>query len=173
MPTRKKAGRYGKIKKVERQDLKAQNLHSEEDTEKILDEMHELFDGTYGVIRPGPWKRAFRPSGFPYCPVIDAMSGTEDMDYAKAFYLDIGTTVHELMQEYISRSPFGRRKVYCDWKCKDCGGMHHFMPLPFVCHHCGADSERLHYEEIAIENQYGIQGGHIDLLVKTKYGYLV
>ncbi len=153
--------------------MKAQNLFSDNDNNEILDEVHELFDGTYGVIRPGPWKRAFRPSGFPYCPVLDAMSGPEDMNYAKAFYLDIGTTVHELMQEYISRSPLGMQKVFCNWKCKDCGGMHHFTTLPYACAHCGADRERLHYEELEFENFRGIQGGHVDLLLRVKRGWIV
>ena len=148
----------GKFKPTPVEDLKAQNLHAEDDKSVILDELNELFDGTYGVVRPGPWKRAFRPSGFPYCPILDGMSGKEQMDYATAFYLEVGTTVHELMQEYISRSPFGRQKVYCDWKCKDCGGMHSFTPLPVTCYHCGAPSERLHYEEIAFEDEFPLQG---------------
>lgn len=162
-----------KHKTPERADLKAQNLFTEEENKELLDEVHELFDGTYTVIRPGPWKRAFRPSGFPYCPVIDAMTGPEDMDYGTAFYLDIGTTVHALMQEYISRSARGRTNVYANWKCKDCGGQHLFTPIPYVCAFCGNDSERLEYEELAFENALGINGGHIDLLVKTKYGWLI
>lgn len=159
--------------KPAKEDLKAQNIFSDNDNDEILDEVHEIFDGTYGVVRPGPWKRAFRPSGLPYCPVIDAMSGPEDMDYSKAFYLDIGTTVHELMQEYISRSPVGMQKVFANWKCKDCEGMHLFTTLPFVCAHCNADRERLHYEELEFENFRGIQGGHIDLLIKTSRGWIV
>jgi hypothetical protein len=156
-----------------RSNLKAQNLFSEQENTELLDEVHELFDGTYSVIRPGPFKRAFRPSGFPYCPVLDAMTGPEDMDYGKAFYLDIGTTVHALMQEYISRSARGRTSVYANWKCKECGGDHLFTPLPYVCAFCGADSEKLAYEELEFSNAFGIQGGHVDLLVKTKRGWLV
>lgn len=174
IPTYRTA-RRGRVKgkTPERNVLKAQNLFDDTKQNEILDEVHELFDGTYTVIRPGPWKRAFRPSGFPYCGVLDAMSGPEDMEYSKAFYLDIGTTVHELMQEYISRSPMGMQKVFCNWKCKDCGGMHYFTTLPYACAHCGGERERLHYEELEFENFRGIQGGHIDLLVKTKYGWIV
>ena len=168
-----KGGRRGKAITPAREDLKAQNLFKADVNDIINEELHELFDGTYSVERPGPWKRAFRPSGFPYCPVIDAMTGKEVMNYGKAFYLDIGTTVHELMQEYICRSPRGRRVVYANWKCKDCDHMHHFSPLPYVCINCGADSERLHYEELEFAYAINIDGGHIDLLVRTSLGWLV
>lgn len=172
LPSYRRSGRRIKPK-PEKHQLKAQNLFSDQIQTEILDEVHELFDATYAVVRPGPWKRAFRPSGFPYCPVLDAMSGPENMNYGKAFYLDIGTTVHELMQEYISRSPLGMRKVYANWKCKDCGEMHHFTTLPYVCAHCHAPRERLHYEELEFENFRGIQGGHVDLFVRTKHGWIV
>lgn len=174
IPSYRKTGRgRGKGKPPERNTLKAQNLFASEHQDEILDEVHEIFDGTYGVIRPGPWKRAFRPSGFPYCPVLDAMSGPEDMNYGKAFYLDIGTTVHELMQEYISRSPVGMQKVFANWQCKDCSGLHYFTTLPYACAHCNGPRERLHYEELEFSDFRGIQGGHVDLLIRTKYGWIV
>jgi hypothetical protein len=173
-PTYRRGARgVRKIAVPVRAELKAKNLFEEEEEKQLLEEVHELFDGTYSVIRPGPWKRAFRPSGFPYCPVLDAMTGPENMDYGKAFYLDIGTTVHALMQEYIARSARGRTNVFANWKCKDCGGEHIFTPIPYVCAFCGADSEKLGYEELAFENAFGIQGGHIDLLVKTSKGWIV
>jgi hypothetical protein len=173
MPSRRRGRGRKHAKPLERHELKAQNLFTDEVQQKILDEVHELFDGTYSVIRPGPWKRSFRPSGFPYCPVIDALSGNEEMDYAKAFYLEIGTIVHALMQEYISRSIRGRRSVYANWKCKKCGGMHEFTPLPFCCAHCGADNEELAYEELEFSYFLGIDGGHVDLLIKTSFGWIV
>lgn len=173
LPTYRRTGGRRIKAPPEKHELKAQNLFPDEIQAEILDEVQELFDGTYGVVRPGPWKRAFRPSGFPYCPVLDAMSGPEDMDYGKAFYLDIGTTAHELMQEYMSRSPTGMRKVFANWKCKDCGGWHYFTTLPYACAHCHADRERLHYEELEFENFRGIQGGHVDCFIRTKHGWIV
>lgn len=106
-----------------------------------------------------------RPSQLPFCPLEFFVQNAEQgllrtLDFAGAFYTSVGTTVHEVMQEFLCRS--GR--FLADYFCAECDTWHR---LSYTHEHCGFPTK---YHEITI-NYKGING-HIDAVYKDKAGKL-
>jgi hypothetical protein len=72
------------------------------------------------------------------------------MDMRMAYYVSVGTTVHEVMQRYLGRTD----QFLADWKCPKCGKWHRQTTQPKCC---DVFSE---YHELSIKNKYIV--GHID-----------
>tara|TARA_R100000656_G_scaffold104176_1_gene76120 strand:+ start:148036 stop:148848 length:813 start_codon:yes stop_codon:yes gene_type:complete len=92
------------------------------------------------------YKFKFRASGLPFCPrelVIDRLIKEENrvgslMDYGFAFYVGIGTAVHEVIQRYLGMV----KGLYGNWTC--CGYTELEREGSKECPVCG---EPQHYDE--------------------------
>jgi hypothetical protein len=106
-----------------------------------------------------------RPSQMPFCPVgFFVRHATEGLntklDMLGGFYTSVGTTVHEVMQDYLCKS--GR--FLADYYCAECETWHR-MTTVHEC--CEFDTK---YHEIKIDYK-GITG-HIDAVYIDKQGRL-
>jgi hypothetical protein len=106
-----------------------------------------------------------RPSQMPFCAVQffvnRALNGMYvNLDMAGTYYTSVGTTVHEVMQNFLCRS--GR--FLADYHCRECGTWHR-MSYKHKC--CGFPAA---YYEVKIDYK-GIKG-HIDAVYKDKEGRL-
>lgn len=106
-----------------------------------------------------------RPSQMPFCAVQffvnHAMRGlTGHLDMAGAYYTSVGTTVHEVLQNFLCRS--GR--LLADYHCKECGTWHR-MSYKYEC--CDVPTQ---YHEALIDYK-GVKG-HIDAIYRDKKGKL-
>jgi hypothetical protein len=106
-----------------------------------------------------------RPSQMPFCAVqffiqraLNGLNGHLDM--AGAYYTSVGTTVHEVLQNFLCRS--GR--LLADYHCRECGKWHR-MSYKYEC--CDFPTA---YHEVLIDYK-GIKG-HIDAVYKDKKGRL-
>lgn len=142
------------------------------DLSDALTELRTLANATYDVVLPSRFKRALRPSGLPYCPILD-VTKVEERTFKQDFYLDIGTAFHAVVQEFISRSRIARSMVYATFKCTRCNTVEKFKPLPYSCFTCGAPDHMFKYDELEFDHFRGLGGGHIDLFVRTSAGWLV
>lgn len=137
-----------------------------------ISQLRALANGIYTVEMPDRFRRALRPSGLPYCPILDATKN-EPATYKQSFYLDIGTAFHEIVQTFVCRSGIARSMVYANFKCMRCETVELFKPLPKTCFTCGAGDHFFQYVELEFEQFRGLGGGHVDLFVKTSNGWLV
>ena len=118
----------------------------------------------------GKQELSFRPSSFPWCNVLAALSVYEpkfmppkDLKYSFDFYVKVGTAIHDsLQQKRMSIASLSRQYTWGSWKCASCGEYHldedGFMYegfCPDKCLHCG--SEVFDYEELELE--YRLPGG--------------
>ena len=122
-----------------------------------------------------PETKVFRVSSMPYCSILHATNDTiRKEDYRSRFYTDIGTAMHELMQEWMGRSINGYR-LFGNWKCRGCDKTKSMCVLPKECKTCAEKArngkkriptpeESWNYEEIEVE--YKGLTGHVDKLVK-------
>lgn len=111
-----------------------------------------------------------RCSQLPYCPrsvlATYGLNGKHrPIDMAMAYYTSVGTTVHTVMQSYLSASG----QFLADYECKECGKKY---PLSHVNECCGFPTL---YEEVTIDvgtknKRNGIQG-HIDGIFRDSKGY--
>jgi hypothetical protein len=106
-----------------------------------------------------------RPSQMPFCAVQffinRSLNGLyTNLDMAGAYYTSVGTTVHEVMQNFLCRS--GR--LLADYHCRECDTWHR-MSYRHEC--CGFPTQ---YHEARIDYR-GIKG-HIDAVYKDKQGRL-
>jgi hypothetical protein len=83
----------------------------------------------------------------------------QSMDLRMAYYVTVGTAVHEVMQTYLAQS--GR--FLADYKCRECDRKY---PLSHQHECCGFPTE---YDEVAIDYK-GIQG-HIDGIFRDSKGF--
>ena len=81
------------------------------------------------------------------------------MDMMMAYYVTVGSAVHTVMQNYLSRSG----KFLADYYCKRCGT---YYPLSHVHSCCGHPTE---YEEVQIS--FLRIGGHIDGIFQDSQGH--
>ena len=110
-----------------------------------------------------------RCSQLPYCPRSVLINhahkpGLMSLNMQGAFYVSVGTTVHTVMQSYLSQSG----QFLADYECKECSTKY---PLSHVTECCGFPSL---YEEVTIDvgtkkGKHGIQG-HIDGIFKDSKG---
>ena len=104
-----------------------------------------------------------RPSQLPFCPVGFYVShATQGMvstlNMLGAYYTSVGTTVHEVVQKYIS--PSGR--FLADWQCRQCGKRHRLTTKSECC------DFTMDYHEVQI-NHKGVVG-HIDAIFQDAQG---
>lgn len=104
-----------------------------------------------------------RPSQMPFCaPGFYVQHATQGMvstlDMMGAYYTSVGTTVHEVVQRYLS--PSG--KFLADWHCRVCNKWRR-MSTDSECCDCTMD-----YHEVLI-NHKGVVG-HIDAIFKDSKG---
>jgi hypothetical protein len=137
-----------------------------------VNQLRAVANGIYTVELPDRFRRQLRPSGLPYCPILDATKN-EPATFRQSFYLDIGTAFHEIVQTFVCRSGVARSMVYANFKCTRCNTVELFKPIPRSCFTCGAADYYFKYEELEFEGFRGLGGGHIDLFVKTTRGWLV
>lgn len=102
-----------------------------------------------------------RPSQLPFCPIEffinHAGKGlTRSMGLAGAMYVNMGTVVHAVLQQYLTKSG----KILGNYKCHECGTFH---KLSFKTECCDFPTE---YHELEIDYK-GIHG-HIDAIYKYK-----
>ena len=110
-----------------------------------------------------------RCSQLPYCPRSVLINhahkpGLMSLNMQGAFYVSVGTTVHTVMQSYLSQSG----QFLADYECKECGTKY---PLSHSTECCGFPTS---YEEVTIDvgtknGKHGIQG-HIDGILKDSRG---
>ncbi len=108
--------------------------------------------------------KSLRPSQLPFCPVgffvQHATHGAiRTMDMRGSFYTEIGTSIHKVVQTYLSHS--GR--FLANWKCRQCGKVYKVS----VQHEC-CDFV-MDYEEIEIDYKGVV--GHIDAVFRDRMGY--
>lgn len=109
---------------------------------------------------------ALRPSSMPFCSIQllrDLILKEPNEESMKSdFYMDVGTTLHSVVQKWLPRLGKG----FGDWVCLDkkCGNKHK-LTANRVCTSCGA---QMQYEEIEVEYR-GITG-HIDYILDKPKG---
>jgi hypothetical protein len=108
---------------------------------------------------------SLRASQLPFCPrdffINHALHGlNRPQDLRSAFYTEVGTVVHDVMQRYLSTS--GR--FLADYECRECGTWHR---QSFKNECCGFPCR---YHEVRID----IKGmkGHIDAIYRDEQGKL-
>ena len=104
-----------------------------------------------------------RPSQLPFCPsgffishATQGMISTQNM--LSAYFTSVGTTVHEVVQRYLS--PSGR--FLADWRCKICGKWRRMSTKSECC------DFTMEYHEVLI-NHKGVVG-HIDAVFRDSKG---
>jgi hypothetical protein len=102
-----------------------------------------------------------RPSQMPFCPIEffinHASKGMyRSMGMAGAMYVNMGTVVHTVLQQYLTKSG----KILGNYKCHECGTFH---KLSFKTECCDFPTE---YHEVEIS--VGGISGHIDAIYKWK-----
>jgi len=106
-----------------------------------------------------------RPSQMPFCPlnffIQHAVRGLyRDLDMKGTFYTSVGTTVHEVLQNFLCRS--GR--LLADYYCRECDTWHRFSYVHECCEFPTA------YHEVSIK--WGGVQGHIDAVYQDRKGKL-
>lgn len=106
-----------------------------------------------------------RPSQMPFCAmsfyVNHAMKGMyRAQDFGSAYYTSVGTTVHEVLQNFLCRSG----KFLANYYCEECKTEH---KMSYVHECCDFPTK---YNEVEIDYK-GIHG-HIDAIYKDKFGRL-
>ncbi|BAG41617.1 hypothetical protein [Ralstonia phage phiRSL1] len=106
-----------------------------------------------------------RPSQMPFCPtsffINHASRGLYGLeDFGSAFYTRVGTVVHEVLQNFLSRSG----QLLADYHCTHCKKWHRMSYVHECCDH------PTQYHEVEIDYK-GIHG-HIDAIYKDKEGRL-
>jgi hypothetical protein len=107
--------------------------------------------------------KSLRPSQLPFCPVQffyqNASHGAiRTMDMNGSFYTSVGTAVHTVVQDYLSRSG----KFLASWRCKQCGKWKRVTMQHECC------DFQMEYHEITIDHKGVV--GHIDAVFKDKNG---
>jgi PD-(D/E)XK nuclease superfamily len=102
-----------------------------------------------------------RPSQMPFCPIEFFINHAgkgmyRSMGLAGALYVNMGTVVHSVLQQYLTKSG----KILGDYECHECGTMH---KLSYKTECCDFPTE---YHEIEIDYK-GIHG-HIDAVYLYK-----
>lgn len=104
-----------------------------------------------------------RPSQMPFCPAgffvqhaTQGMIATQNM--LSAYFTSVGTTVHEVVQRYLS--PSGR--FLADWRCKICGKWRRMSTKSECC------DFTMEYHEVLIDHKGVV--GHIDAIFKDSKG---
>jgi hypothetical protein len=104
-----------------------------------------------------------RPSQMPFCPAgffvqhaTQGMIATQNM--MSAYFTSVGTTVHEVVQRYLS--PSGR--FLADWRCKICGKWRRMSTKSECC------DFTMEYHEVLIDHKGVV--GHIDAIFKDSKG---
>jgi hypothetical protein len=107
--------------------------------------------------------KSLRPSQLPFCPVrffinhaTQGLVQTQDMN--SAFYTEVGTAVHSVVQKYLAHS--GR--FLANWECKQC----HKRYTLTMQHEC-CDFPMVYHE---VELDFKGVVGHIDAIFKDKKG---
>lgn len=108
---------------------------------------------------------SLRPSAMPLCPmnifVTRAMFGIyTPVEFSMAYYTRVGSTVHEVLQNFLCQSG----KFLADYYCRECETWHR-MSYKWEC--CGFPCE---YHEVEI-NYKGVVG-HIDAIYRDDKGKL-
>lgn len=104
-----------------------------------------------------------RPSQMPFCPtgfyIRHATQGmVSTLDMLGAYYTSVGTTVHDVVQTYLS--PSGR--FLADWHCKICGKWRRMSTNSECC------DFTMKYHEALIDHKGVV--GHIDAIFQDRNG---
>ena len=107
--------------------------------------------------------KSVRPSQLPFCPVQffvqnASFGAIRTMDMRGSFYTSVGTAVHTVVQNYLSRSG----KFLATWKCRQCGKTKKVSMQHECC------DFQMDYHEITIDHKGVV--GHIDAVFKDKNG---
>lgn len=130
---------------------------------ELLCTYREAMDVVVASKRDASRIKFLRPSQMPFCPtgffIRHATQGmVSTLDMLGAYYTSVGTTVHDVVQTYLS--PSG--KFLADWKCTICGKWRR-MSTNSECCDC-----TMKYHE-ALINHKGVVG-HIDGIFKDAKG---
>lgn len=111
------------------------------------------------------------PSALPFCPLkiayrrlVDGVESERFESFNENFYVNIGSSVHELLQDFIGRMKVEQGvetavETLGHWKCPDCGRRRLFTTYKRC--KCGGKPK---YEEIAIHWRNTI--GHMDKVIR-------
>lgn len=112
------------------------------------------------------------PSSFPYCGLRHAyetfkegkLKDTRDVDFFSTFYTSVGTTTHEVIQEWLGRGC----KILSNWVCKE--NPKHTVELSTYqdCPKCGS---QMAHEEIRIKFGDTIRGRIDDIFIDSDGRY--
>jgi hypothetical protein len=110
------------------------------------------------------------PSSFPYCGLRHAheiiMNGTKRTRHLQGsgkFFTSIGTTLHEIIQEYIAKIDDPDIKIVGDWRCQKCKKRKIGTKPPLCTPTC-----KVKYHEIGVEYKKWTKG-QIDLVLEVIY----
>lgn len=112
-----------------------------------------------------------RPSSMPFCPkkfifmTLDAKTSGTSIDYAKDFYLTMGSTVHRILQKWLPRANPG--KIFGHWECPSCGEVFTYQVGPLTCPTCQVITD---YRELSIYFPDAPIIGHSDGVLLSKKG---
>ena len=136
---------------------------------KIERTVSHIIDAGEIQEKPDPNRSLFlRPSGFSYCPLRTwlqlptAFSKRKKVDAAFAFYVRVGTVIHEVMQEALQTNG----EFVADWLCLDCKHRHILKPPVTECQNCGSRKMKRCEHSIAL----GSLRGHVDEIFRYKPG---
>ena len=128
--------------------------------------LEDLMLNLQNLSEAAPPRREFRCSGFPFCPlkwIADTLDPKKEITrFQSEFYMDVGTTVHRVLQKWMSRIQGG---LFGNWKCLTCNATVSLSWSPQRCPGCGAAME---YEEVSFTEPTTGLTGHTDGLTRWK-----
>ena len=129
----------------------------------LIDEVvkHTMTTGLH-VHKNDPSRASYlRVSSLPFCSrqfflnVFDSLQPRRHNATSMMYFVTVGTAVHEVIQESLAFSVSNaiaehdikslphKAVLVQNWKCKDCGQVHKFVPRPASCSHCGAPESKM------------------------------
>jgi hypothetical protein len=147
-----------------------QALETKKITNVVQDLVHDYaqaIEHTKHSSRVNPTRVLYlRPSQLPFCPIEFFINHAgkglyRSMGLAGSLYVNMGTVVHSVLQQYLVKSG----KILGNYKCHECGTFHKFS---FKTECCDFPTE---YHELEIS--WGGISGHIDAVYKYKGKYYI
>lgn len=141
--------------------------------DKIDEHITSMMLGLTNLTHESNRKFEFRVSGLPFCPLYQFMSNSGSASYTMEHYANIGTAMHETLQQWISLNPKVRKRIWGNWKCTGCGTVKKFQFYPKSECDCSVKFSTIDkqlrgrpkfwtYEEITVK--WKNLSGHVDLI---------
>lgn len=105
-----------------------------------------------------------RPSSFPFCPLRffldlpDMQTKGKRIPASMAYYVRVGTVIHNTFQEAIASHETAAQFFVRDWKCPACGHIHSLSLAPSHCNKC---SQPFHIHDAPAHLEHTIEDGNL------------